>query len=240
LNAIRIVEEKIHEVIVWDRRVGRHIKHDPRSKAYPAPQAPTILNVQHTSVNMPLNQGIVGCCTADATCGALNSQPNFTVTYSQASAITLYVKETTNEGQPYPAYDPGGSGLEVCKAAVQLDWIQSYGHAFGLSHALKALVLRPIIIGINWYSSFDTPASNGVVSIAKSAFVRGGHELCADGIDNDNGLIWMWQSWGAWGLNNTGRFAMSFDTLEMLLDEKGDVTVPIKNIPPEAIKVEVP
>ena len=146
---------------------------------------------------------------------------------TETDAITLYERETADEGYPYPAYDPGGSGLAVCKAAVELGWIRSYTHAFGLQYALQALVLRPVITGVNWYSSFDTPDADGVVSIAPGAVVRGGHEVVADGIDAANQLVWLWQSGGPWGLNNTGRFAWSFATWERLLSEQGDVTVPV-------------
>ncbi len=69
----------------------------------------------------------------------------------------------------------------VCRAAKQLGMITAYHHAFGLQHALQALVLRPVITGINWYTSFDTPdPQSGVVAIAPGATVRGGHEIVAD------------------------------------------------------------
>ena len=71
----------------------------------------------------------------------------------------------------------------VWKAAKQLGLISSYRHAFGVEHALEALVLRPVITGIRWYTSFDTPDSNGLVEIASGATVRGGHEIVADEID---------------------------------------------------------
>ena len=82
------------------------------------------------------------------------------------------------------------------KAAKQLGWITAYSHAFGIQHALEALVLRPVITGVNWYTSFDTPDQNGLVAIAPGATVRGGHEVVADGIDADNQLVWFWNSWG--------------------------------------------
>ena len=227
LHEPQIVKKFIHEIIVRDKRLNRHIHHDPRSKDYPAPLAPNVSDVMHEAWYMPLNQGNVGCCTADALCGALNCNPDYSGTPStQENAIALYTKETENEGQPYPTYDPGGSGLAVCKAAVQLGWITAYGHTFSLEDSLKALVLRPAIYGVSWYSSFDYPDSGGVVSIASSAFVRGGHEVCAQGISTENRLVWFWNSWGStYGIG--GRFAMSFDTLEQLLADQGDCTVPI-------------
>ena len=116
----------------------------------------------------------------------------------------------------------------VCKAAKQLGLISSYKHAFGIDHALAALVLRPVITGINWYTSFDTPdPATGLVEIASGATVRGGHEVVADGIDADKQLVWLWNSWGTgWGVG--GRFCMSFETWDQLLKERGDVTVPMK------------
>jgi len=224
---VAIIAGRIPEITAAGRRLGRHIWHDERSLLHPAPRAPGVVSVQHAATGLPLNQGDTGSCTANALCGALNSAPDFMGhVQTEVNAITLYERETADEGYPYPAYDPGGSGLAVCRAAVELGWIRSYTHAFGLQYALQALVLRPVITGVNWYSSFDTPDADGVVSIAPGAVVRGGHEVVADGIDAPNQLVWLWQSWGAWGLNGTGRFAWSFATWERLLSEQGDVTVP--------------
>src|ERR1035438_10050743 len=115
----------------------------------------------------------------------------------------------------------------VCKAAKQLGWITTYQHAFGIQHALEALVLLPVITGVGWYTSFDTPdPTTGLVEIATGATVRGGHEVVADAIDADKQLVWFWNSWGpTFGLG--GRFCMSFSTWEQLLSEQGDATVPI-------------
>ncbi len=225
---VAIVAGRIPEIIAAGRRLGRHIWHDERSLLHPAPRAPKVVSVQHTAAGLPLNQGSVGDCTANALCGALNSAPDYAGRLrTETDAITLYERETADEGYPYPAYDPGGSGLAVCKAAVELGWIRSYTHAFGLQHALQALVLRPVITGVNWYSSFDTPDVNGVVSVAPGSVVRGGHELVADGIDAPNQLVWFWNSWGTvFALD--GRFCMSFSTWDQLLQNQGDVTVPIR------------
>jgi len=221
----------LHEHVVSGQRLGRHIQHDKRSLAFPAQRAPQIVSVDHNSRGLPLDQGNLGSCTANALIGALNSAPNLALSsppMTEANALTLYELETRLEGQPYPPNDPGGTGLMVCKAAKQMGLITSYHHAFGIQHALEALVLRPVIFGITWMSSFDQPNDvNGLVEITSTATVRGGHEVCGDGIDVDNKLIWLWNSWGTnWGLG--GRFCMSFDTMAQLLENYGDCTVPIK------------
>jgi hypothetical protein len=225
-----IVKVHLPEQVVEGKRLGRHVEHDPRSRDFSAKRAPKIISVQHQATGLPLDQGELGSCTANALCGALDSAPDFVggTPLGEPDAVRLYKLETELEGKPCPPNDPGGSGLMVCKAAKQLGLISSYKHAFGLQHALEALVLRPVITGIGWYSSFDTPdPTTGLVEIAPGAAVRGGHEIVADGIDAENKLVWFWNSWGPhFGLG--GRFCMAFDTWGRLLKERGDVTVPLK------------
>jgi hypothetical protein len=222
-----LVSRQLPEQVVEGRRLGRHVLHDPRSRDFPAARAPQIVSVTHAATGLPLNQGNIGSCTANALCGALDSAPDNTSgrTYDESAAVELYELETKLEGRPYPPNDPGGTGLMVCKAARQLGWITAYHHAFGIQHALEALVLQPVITGVNWYTSFDTPDQNGLVAIAPGATVRGGHEVVADGIDAGNQLVWFWNSWGT-VFAEGGRFCMSFSTWQQLLSEQGDVTVP--------------
>ncbi len=227
MSADQVVEQAIPEQEVSGRRLGRHIHHDPRSLDYQAPRQ-AVTSVKHEARGLPLDQGNVGSCTAEALCGALDSEPNVNGTIlSQNDAINLYERETALEGKPYPPNDPGGSGLMVCKAAKELKLISSYQHAFGVQHALEALVLRPVITGVNWYTSFDAPSAEGLVEVLPGATVRGGHEVVADEIDVPRELVWFWNSWGTgWGVE--GRFCMKFATWDRLLKERGDVTVPIR------------
>ena len=226
--------ERIPERTVTGKPLGRYIAHDPRSWDHQAEEASAVTDVLHTGHGLPLNQGDIGACTAFATCAALNSLPDAGVlkgkwkghTFTDSDADGLYGKETADEGQPWPPNDPGGTGLYVCKAAKQLGMITSYKHTFSMDAALKALVLRPQIWGINWYSGFDSPdPQTGVCTL--SGEIRGGHEICAVEIKASAQLVGFWQSWGPWGLDNSGRFYIGFGDLERLLSEQGDVTVPI-------------
>jgi hypothetical protein len=225
-----IVESHLSEQQVTGKRLGRHVRHDPRSRDFPAEQAPQITSVTHQATGLPLNQGELGSCTANALCGALDSAPDFGggAPATETEAVHLYERETSLEGDPYPPNDPGGSGLMVCKAAKQMGLITSYKHAFGIENALKALVLRPVITGVKWYTSFDTPdPKTGLVELSPQATVRGGHEIVADGIDAENKLVWFWNSWGT-QFGQGGRFCMAFGTWDQLLKDQGDVTVPVK------------
>jgi hypothetical protein len=225
-----ITSVTLPETRVEGKRLGRHVKHDPRSLEFQAERATQIVTVTHQATGLPLDQGNLGSCTANAVCGALDSAPDFGggTTLNESDAVRVYELETKLEGQPYPPNDPGGSGLMVCKAAQQLGMITSYSHAFGIQHALQALAVRPVITGVNWYTSFDSPdPQTGLVEVAAGATVRGGHEIVADGIDAERQLVWFWNSWGTqYALG--GRFCMSFATWDRLLQEQGDVTVPVR------------
>ena len=163
----RVVKSRIPEIIIPSRRLGRHIVHDPRSRDYELPQAEVgaqITDVEHAVTGLPLDQGQVGKCTAEALAGTQNTEPNWDVhlqsqvfgaargqPYTDADTNALYTTETANEGFPWPQYDPGGSGLAVCKAALQMGWITRYWHCFHLERALRGLMIRPVMFGLPWY-----------------------------------------------------------------------------------------
>jgi hypothetical protein len=224
---------EIAEQVVEGKRLGRHVLHDPRSRNYPAEQAGKLVSVAHKTTGLPLDQGQIGSCTANALVGALNSAPDFKGhVLTETDAVSVYELETQLEFQPYPPNDPGGTGLLVCQAARQMGLIRAFTHGFGLQSSLLALVKRPVIFGVDWYEGFDDPDSAGLVKIAGD--VRGGHEILAAGIDAPGKEVWFVNSWGleygvaAKGLNVAGgAFAMSFDTLGQLLHAEGDCTVPI-------------
>lgn len=215
-------------------RLGRHVEHDPRSRAFPF-EAPTELKlrtVRHRRHARILNQGDLGSCTGNACVGALACEPIYGRLpehhrrLDETEAVALYAAATAIDDVPgtYPPTDTGSSGLAVAKAARSAGMIRSYTHAFGLDHVLRALMRGPVLIGINWYSSFDRPAEDGTIAIADQAWVRGGHELVLNEYDADRPDVAGDNSWGvSWGLH--GRFRLGLDTLARLLDEDGDATV---------------
>ena len=100
-------------------------------------------------------------------------------------------------------------------------YAQSYGHAFGLEHALKTLVLTPVVTGVSWYKGFDHPDMFGRVK--KKGKIVGGHEFLVVGIDVEEKLVRACNSWGPdWG--DGGYFTFSWAAWELLLDQDGDVT----------------
>jgi hypothetical protein len=226
---------RIPEVVIPGKRLGRHIHIDDRSDAYPAETAAQLVSVTHRSAGLPLNQQETSSCTAHAVCGALNAIPHWAAgqpTLGEPDCYAVYSDEEVLEGfGPYPPNDQGGSGTEVCQAAKNRGWIFEYQHAADIHSALLAVVPRPAIFGMNWFTSFDSPDANGYIEIAPGATVRGGHEVCAIGLDAQNERIWFVNSWGteygvAHGDIPGGCFCMSFNTLAALFDQGADCTVP--------------
>ena len=221
-------EEVIEEQPIDGRRLGRHVQHDERSKAYRARMATALVSTIHTRRCDAYDQGELGSCTGNAIAGGLMTDPHYRPArvLGEVEAVALYsVASNYFDAIPggWPPIDTGSTGLAVAKAAQNLGYISSYGWAFGLDEALRALVVAPIIIGINWYSSFDFPSSTGNITITKNAYVRGGHEVVLDRINVSKKTVGGMNSWGPYyGVN--GRFKMGWATFGRLLNEHGDAT----------------
>jgi hypothetical protein len=205
-------------------RLGRHVEHDERSRAYAVAPHPAPKTVRwHRHVH-PFDQGDLGSCTGNAMAGALSTRP-FPHRFAEATAVTLYKAATHLDDVPgaWPPDDTGSTGLAVAKAAVARGWIRSYLHCFSLDDVLSALQDGPCIAGTNWYSGMDTPDADGLAHVTGT--VRGGHEYELVGVDMERQRILAVNSWGmSWG--RSGYFDIGFADFARLLAEQGDVTVP--------------
>lgn len=218
-------------------RLNRHVLHDSWSRLYPFPtEGLSIASVEHERVLAILDQGEAGSCTADCGTGIMGTVPyaGDAVTaafvkafgsFDQAGAYRLYSAEETLDGDgPYPPNDNGSTGLTLAKVLRAKGLISGWQQTFTLDDALKALTVYPEAIGTIWLNSmFDAPAS-GVLSVARSSGVAGGHEYEAVGYDATRGLVKIANSWGtSWGL--AGYAYLQAEDLGWLLDQQGDVTV---------------
>ncbi len=219
----------LHE-LAGGGRLGRHVEHDPRSRGFAAaaPASPLVSRAwkRHCA---PFNQGGVGACTGNAMAGVLMTEPFFTPgrNLTEADALRLYELATRLDkiAGHYPPEDTGSSGLAVAKAAHRSGYVKSYAHAFGLQHALAALGHGPVLLGIPWFAGFDTPRGPHAELVIAGG-VRGGHEVELLEIDIAARMVRGCNSWGA-GWGDGGYFSLTFDTLDELLAQDGDVVCPV-------------
>jgi hypothetical protein len=243
------IVRRIPENIVPGRRLGRHVNHDDRSLAYALPEADTVVSVQWPRVIPVLDQGDVGSCTGNACTGVLGTQPDdgdlaaqlaAGLVLDESEALTLYSAAEVIDGDgPYPPNDNGSSGLSVAKAAKAAGLCSGYLHALSVAAAHTAVQAGPFMVGSDWYTSFDTPDTDGIVSIAPDATVRGGHEYECIGYDAPSDLWHLVNSWGtSYGV--AGHFYYSTATLTQLLASDGDVTSLVPLSKPTPVPTPVP
>lgn len=211
--------------------LGRHVEHDPKSRQYPARRATMPRSVSWAHRAPVLDQGDLGSCTGNAMAQCLNTTKLSTSRprrryLDEPLARLLYAKATTLDNIPgaWPTTDTGSTGLAVAKAAVQLGYLARYEHAFGFDHFLAAIVLQPVIVGTNWHDDMFDPDDDGYLH--PSGALAGGHEYLIVGANARDEYVTMLNSWGpGWGRN--GRARITFADIASLLDQDGDVTVPI-------------
>lgn len=239
----------IPEYAVPGKRLGRQVRHDSRNRLYPHVARGRKLTSQlHARRIAILDQGDVGSCTGNMAVGACGTDPLFASVITRTAAANLaeplalavYSGAETLDGDgPYPPQDNGSTGPSAAQVLKNMGLISGYTHCFSMAEVLDALEDGPVGIGSNWYDSMDSPDSSGLVAISKNASVRGGHEYLCRGKDVAKQLVYLDNSWGtSWGAQ--GSFAYSWATLERLLGEQGDGTVPAPLSQPAPVPVPVP
>lgn len=208
--------------------LGRKVEHDERSRGFQAEASPVLRTIMHAHMGPILDQGNLGSCTGNAAAHALATRPLYQKKfYTEADAVRFYTRGTQLDSFPgeYPPDDTGSTALAVCKALKEFGEISGYTHSFSLAQTLGALVLSPVMIGINFYDGMFRLNSGGFM--VPSGSIAGGHEMCLVGINATANYVTGINSWGpGWGLK--GRFKMAFSDLGRLLSEDGDATVPVR------------
>lgn len=225
-----IVQRTLVESHRHPYRLGRHIYHDSRSRAYAVRGGAPITSVFHKPNDIiALDQGSVGACTGFAAVKCLSTAP-FTNRFTEVDGRAVYSAATAIdpfEGT-WPPTDTGSNGLSVMKVCKSKGWIKGYQWAFTLDQALSALMERPGICGIEWREDMFTPDDRG--RIKPSGAIAGGHEVCMIGYDRPHEEIILVNSWGpGFGaiINGvTGCFRIRIDDFAALIATGGDVTFP--------------
>lgn len=227
-------------------RLGRHVVHDVRSRAFgvravmpAADVAPEPVPWWRRSVfdqNIPgerNGRAAESSCTFQSVAGMLDSSPYRLVPHVRAHAAELHDPAFRYRGyrlaqsfDPWDGEEPtyfGSSGLAACQAAKALGLVPAeweYRWCFGMADVLDTLArLGPVSIGTNWYEGFDRPDAKGRLTPAGA--IRGGHQTELVAYDDEDREVVGVNSWGKrWGVN--GRFRLRLHVLERLLGEDGD------------------
>jgi hypothetical protein len=218
--------------------LGRHVEHDPASRLHPFTLHPDddapIRSVTWHRRAPIWSQGPIGACTCFAGAGVLMTGDNadklaaMGVVLTPNDALELYKSATRLDNIPghWPPTDTGSSGLGAAKAMRARGLIKRYKHCFSTASMQRALMRKPVMVGWNWYDSFNKPRGlNAVCEISPDAAVEGGHEVGVIAWDDDAKEFVLANSWGdSWGWK--GYFRVTYETADRLMHEKGDCTVP--------------
>lgn len=173
---------------------------------------------------LQLDQAHLSACTGFAWAHFLAAMPQPVSEVTAEKAIGIYRLAQTLDEWPGEAYE--GSSVTAAVKAVQQRYpglIDAYHWAFGIDDLVMALgYVGPVVLGIPWYNSMFDPDWKSVIH--PSGVATGGHAILASGVNIEDRLVRLHNSWGAdWGL--VGDCFISFDDLARLLREDGEACV---------------
>ena len=193
-----------------------------------------------------LDQGATGTCVGHAWRNFLRCAPQRTEK-TGPSAFDIYRSAVADDPfsqnddeSTLPDGDPGldyGTTVRAgAEAVMGFGRLKSYVWAFSLQPVVEwVLTSGPVVLGTNWYSSFQSPDADGVVRITPSSTPIGGHAYLLRGVDTRNALARCCNSWSdGWG--ESGEFFLPFRDLERLIHEDGEACSAVqKSLSPQAV-----
>lgn len=219
-------------LVTSDSRLGRLLEFDDRSRSYAVSDLFTLYQEPVTKLwdcCVHLNQGQEGACVGFGFSHELNAAPDVVSGITDQSAHVLYKQAQTLD--PWPGEDyQGTTVLAGVKALMQLypDYIDSYRWAFGIDDLIHTLsFFSPVVLGIKWHQGMYPLSSEAIVK--PTGATVGGHCILARGVDMENKMFTLRNSWGQmWG--NNGDCFISFDDMQTLLLDEGEACVLIRKV----------
>lgn len=212
-----------------ERMFGRRVQFDERSREYPIRALLGKLKPRSYTwaCDKWLNQLSEGACVGFAFAHELIAKPKVHTKITDANALSIYKFAQTID--PWPGENYSGTSVLAGVKAVQAQYpaaIKEYRWAFTMDDLLDTLgYYGPVVLGINWYEGMYSTDAEGYIH--RTGKRVGGHAILANGVNVKKKHIRLHNSWGrSWGIN--GECFISFDDMERLLNEKGEVCVPVK------------
>lgn len=222
-----------------DHRLGRHVAHDSRSRAFPMPFTATrpTKPFRHRMYGPRVTpEQFVGNCTTVAECVMANTRGNRVrgEVLDMADAMYLYGRATRLDPFPgqYLPDDTGSDGLSAWKSARADNITDRCEWAFGIDHLLDRLPYTPQSVGIWWPGTAFSLDPEGYLDCSGSYV--GGHQWVVFGYEPATrtrdeavwGLCWWGPNWPTPG--GHGRFRMRVTDLARLLADQGDCHTSIR------------
>lgn len=223
-------------------RLGRRHEPDPLDHAHlmsvhlPLPNLPI---TKHWDIAPKhLDQGQTGTCVGHAWRNFLACSPVRTIA-KHPNAYDIYraavLADTWPENDDESKLPDGDAGLDSgtsvragAKAVAAMGELTSYLWSFRLQPTIEWILTRgPVVVGCNWYDSMFDTDETGHVEIAIGSGIVGGHSFLVRGASQKKALVTCVNSWGnGWGKN--GDFTLSFQDLERLILEDGEVCAAVQ------------
>lgn len=197
--------ERAYRIDTHDPRLGRHVRHDERSKGFALPITVDRSTWHDKRIRLydptPNPDQVIGNCTGCSKANSLNAVGSRLTgrVLDMADADALYSWASRNdpwEGA-WPPDDTGSSGLAAAKAAVAYGVGGTYQWLFGGADQVVQTVMagRVVSVGTLWYYAMFDPAHHvgepegpaGVVE--PTGGVAGGHQYTIRGYDVSSDLV---------------------------------------------------
>ena len=203
-------------------KFGRRFAADPRDAKHPMrkvlPERITLISKFYDTGPL-LDQGDTPMCVGYAWKQFLQSMP--IMSSGPPDAPTIYHEAQTLDEWPGENYD-GTSVRGGAKALLRDTKLASYVWAANAADVRDFLITKgTVVIGSDWrYQMFFPNATSGLLKLGGP--VVGGHAYLVCGYDVDKNWFQMINSWGPWGLHDTGKAFMAFGDLDKLIRAQGE------------------
>jgi hypothetical protein len=218
-----------------DRRFGRRYAPDARDQRYPMRKA-----IRRAPISLPviwqigpvLDQGATPQCVAYSCANWLSCAPVVTIVDTPAYEQALY--DRARQVDEWPGEDYEGTsvraGFKVLQEQGHLPnyvWAQSEQDIWDF-----VTTTGPVVMGTDWYDGMSDPDGSGFLNPLGG--IVGGHAWLIYGADQT--FYYMQNSWGPWGIGNSGTAKIRRPDVAFLLDAQGEAgagsEVPITPDPP--------